>query len=74
MIYVCNIYNILSTDQRFFPAAVDQREQDRVHKGGHLRQPDFVEPSVSLHSYSINHLHHRCCLHDYNSTGFDPLE
>ena len=45
---MCNTYNILSTDQRFFPAAVDQREQDRVHKGGHLRQPDFVEPSVSV--------------------------
>ena len=53
MIYMCNTYNILSTDQRFFPAAVDQREQDRVHQGGHLRQPDFVEPSVSDLTLSI---------------------
>ena len=65
---MCYTYNILSTDQRFFPAAVDQRKQDRVHKGGHLRQPDFVEPSVSVALLLL------VTFIVVVSTGFDPLE
>ena len=31
----------------FTSAAADQREQDRVHQGRHLRQPHLLEPPVS---------------------------